>query len=238
MWWMPSDRSGPAERLTTVGARQSVVSFSPNGDYLAYTQMEVGAMGTMDAGHMGMMGSPDAMASGGTGIWILPMRGDRTPQRFAASRFVQGSGRFSPDGRWVAYCANEGDGSQVYVQPWPGPGPKIKVSSEGGTDPIWSPKGGELFYRDRDRMMVVTVVTQPAFQASRPRVLWEGHYAHGMSSSCGPPGTSEGNYDVDGDGQRFLMIKDVDEDVVSTRIVVVLNFADELRALARKQNQQ
>jgi Tol biopolymer transport system component len=171
------------------------------------------------------------MASGGTGVWILPMRGDRTPRRLAASKAVQGSGRFSPDGKWVAYCANEGDGNQVYVQPWPGPGPKVQVSSEGGTDPVWSPKGGELFYRHGDKMMVVDVATQPAFRASKPRTLWEGHYAHGMSSSCGPPGTSEGSYDFSPDGQRFLMIKDADEDYTSTRIVVVLNFAEELKAL-------
>jgi len=234
MWWMPSDGSGAEERLTMVGARQSVVSFSPKGDYLAYTQMET--MGP-DTGGMGIMGG-GAMDSGGTGIWILPMQGDRTPRRFAASKFIQGSGRFSTDGKWVAYCVNEGEGNQVYVQPWPGPGPKTKVSAEGGTDPIWSPNGKELFYRNGDKMMVVDVRTDPTFEASRPRLLWEGHYAHGMSSSCGPPGTSEGNYDVSSDGQRFLMVKDVNEDVVSTRIVVVLNFAEELKALARKQKQQ
>jgi hypothetical protein len=86
-------------------------------------------------------------------------------------------------------------------------------------------------------MMAVAVATQPAFQASKPRLLWEARYAHGMSSSCGPPGTTEGNYDVTTDGSRFLMIKDVLEDLVSTRIVVVLNFAEELKALVKEQKQ-
>ncbi len=80
--------------------------------------------------------------------------------------------------------------------------------------------------------MVVEVVTQPGFHPSAPRQLWTGRYAHGMSSSCGPPGTTEANYDVTSDGSRFLMVKDVNEDVVSTRIVVVLNFAEELKRLA------
>ena len=102
---------------------------------------------------------------------------------------------------------------------------------------ILSRNGKELFYRNRDKMMVVAVVTQPTFQASKPRLLWEGRYSHGMSSSCGPPGTTEGNYDVTGDGRRFLMIKDLDEDAVSTRIVVVLNFAEELKGLGKEQRQ-
>jgi serine/threonine-protein kinase len=210
MWWMPSDRSGPEERLTTVGARQSVVSFSPDGRYMAYTQTEPGT---------------------GTGIWMLPLQGDRTPQPFVKAKFRDGSGRFSPDGKWVAYCSPESGRAEVYVQPWPGPGPKIQISSEGGDDPIWSRDGKELFYRNGDKMMVVAVATQPAFRASKPQLLWEGHYSHGMSSSCGPPGATSANYDVTGDGQRFLMIKDLDQDAFSTRIVVVLNFAEELKRL-------
>jgi predicted Ser/Thr protein kinase len=210
MWWMPSDRSGPEERLTTVGARQNVVSFSPDGRYMSYTQMEPGM---------------------GTGIWMLPLQGDRTPQPFVRAKFMEGSGRFSPDGRWVAYCSNESGRAEVYVQPWPGPGPKIQISSEGGDDPIWSRDGKELFYRNGDQMMVVAVSTQPTFRASKPRLLWEGKYSHGMSSSCGMPGTTSANYDVTGDGQRFLMVKDLDQDAISTRIVVVLNFSEELKRL-------
>jgi serine/threonine-protein kinase len=235
MWWMPSDRSGPEERLTSVGARQSVVSFSPDGRYMAFNQMETSGMG-MGPGEMGIMGSGShEMDAGGTGVWILPMQGDRTPRPFVRSKFTEGSGRFSPDGKWVAYCSNESGRNEVFVQQWPGPGPKIKISSEGGTDPIWSRNGKELFYRNGNKMMAVQVATQPVFKPSKPQLLWEAPYAHGMSSSCGPPGTTEGNYDVASDGSRFLMIKDLSEDLVSTRIVVVLNFAEELKALASAQ---
>ncbi len=233
MWWMPSDRSGPEERLTVVGARQSVVSFSPDGHYLAYNQMDASGMG-MESGEMGMMGGA-GMDAGGMGVWILPLRGDTTPRPFARSKFTEGSGRFSPDGKWVAYCSNESGRNEVFVQPWPGPGPKIQISSDGGTDPIWSRDSNELFYRNGDKMMAVSVVTQPAFKASKPQLLWEGRYSHGMSSSCGPPGTTEGSYDVTRDGRRFLMIKDLDEDVASSRIVVVLNFAEEMKRLSEEQ---
>jgi len=212
MWWMPADRSGPEERLTTVGARQSLVGFSPDGRFATFNQMDPGTPMT-------------------SGVWILPMAGDRTPRPFIKSKFMDGSGRFSTDGKWVAYCSMESGRAEVYVQPWPGPGPKIQVSSEGGTDPIWSRDGRELFYRNGDKMMVVTVTTQPAFQASRPQMLWEGRYSHGMGSSCGMPGATSANYDVTSDGRRFLMINDLDQNAVSTRIVVVLNFAEELKRL-------
>lgn len=215
MWWMPSDRSGPEERLTTVGERQSVVSFSPDSRYVSFNQMDTGGTGN--------------------DIWILPMQGDRNPQPFAKPRFSEGSARFSPDGKWVAYCTDEPGQNEVFVQPWPGPGPRIQVSSKGGSDPIWSRNGRELFYRHGDQMMVVAVTTQPTFQASKPQLLWEGHYTHGMSSSCGPAGTTESNYDVTSDGQRFLMVKDVAQDSASTRIVVVLNFAEELKRLGEEQ---
>jgi serine/threonine-protein kinase len=215
MWWMPSDRSGPEERLTTVGERQSVVSFSPDMRYVAFNQMEPGGTGS--------------------DVWMLPMQGDRKPQPFVKSKFTDGSGRFSPDGKWVAYCTNESGRNEVFVQPWPGPGPKIQISSEGGSDPIWSRDGKELFYRNGDKMMVVPVSLAGRFQAGKPRLLWEGHYSHGMSSSCGPPGTTSANYDVTSDGQRFLMVKDLDQDAVSTRIVVVLNFAEELKRLAQQK---
>jgi hypothetical protein len=52
-----------------------------------------------------------------------------------------------------------------------------------------------------------------------------------MGSSCGMPGATSANYDVTRDGQRFLMVKDLDQDAVSTQIVVVLNFAEELKRL-------
>jgi Tol biopolymer transport system component len=211
MWWMPACRSGPEERPTTVGARQNLVAFSPDGRYAAVNQVETdGAM---------------------TDLRMLPLASDRTPRPFIKSKFRDGSGRFSPDGRRGAYCSNESGRAEVYVQTWPDPGPKIQVSSESGADPIRSRNGKQLFYRNGGKRMVVAVATQPTFRACKPQLLWEGHYAHGMSSSRGSPGATSANYDVTGGGQRFLMVKDLGQDAVSTRIVVVLNFAEELKRL-------
>lgn len=115
------------------------------------------------------------------------------------------------------------------------PGPKVQVSNEGGTDPVWRRTGGELFYRNGDRMMAVGVLTEATFSASRPQGLWRGPYSHGMSSSCGAPGITSSNHDVTPDGQRFLMIQDDDLATPSaTQVIVVQGWAEELARRGRR----
>ena len=138
--------------------------------------------------------------------------------------------KFSPDGRWVAYASDESGKSEVYVQAFPGPGPKIQISNAGGNDPVWRRSGGELFYRSDSKMMVVSVTTFPQFKASAPTQLWTGDYSQGTASSCGMPGVSSSNYDVTSDGQRFLMVRDDDTSVYATKIVVVLNWVEHVKA--------
>jgi hypothetical protein len=122
----------------------------------------------------------------------------------------------------------------VFVQAFPGPGPKIQVSIDAGTDPVWKLNGGELYYRNGDSMMAATVSTTPTFTAGRPQELWKGHYSHGMSSSCGPPGATSSNYYVTADGNRFLMIKDDQDTAISREIVTVQEWAEELKRLVLK----
>jgi hypothetical protein len=87
--------------------------------------------------------------------------------------------------------------------------------------------------------MAVAVSTAPTFTAGRPRMLWEGRYSHGMSTSCGPPGATSSNYDVTADGRRFLMIKDEAPDsAVSKQIVVVLSWADEVTRIEKTKTSQ
>jgi Tol biopolymer transport system component len=214
LWQVAADRSHSPEQVPATGVSQSAESYSPDGRAIIYT-----------------VAAPDAAPK----IAIVPLQGDRTPRTLDNTKYAQGSAKFSPDGRWVAYCSNESGKPQVYVQAFPGPGPKVQVSNDGGTDPVWKRTGGELFYRTGDSMMAVPVSTAPTFTAGRPQELWKGHYSQGMSSSCGPPGTTSSNYDVTADGKRFLMIKDDDQDsAISKQIIVVLNWADEVRRLSAK----
>jgi serine/threonine protein kinase len=84
--------------------------------------------------------------------------------------------RFSPDGHWLAYVSDESGRYEVYVQSFPGPGGKWRISSDGGTEPAWSPSGRELFYRQGSKMMVVDVMTQGSFSAGKSKVLFERPY--------------------------------------------------------------
>jgi hypothetical protein len=214
LWRVPVDRSRPPQQLSATGFSQSAESWSPDGRVIVYTA-----------------------AGPGVAPSIMTMRldGNHQPEAFGSEKAPEGSPKFSPDGRWLAYCSNESGRPQVYVQEFPGPGPKIQISNDGGTDPVWKRKGGELFYRSGDSMIAVEVSTAPTFRPGRPQELWKGQYSHGMSSSCGPPGATSSNYDVTADGRRFLMIKDDDQDrATSKQIVAVLGWADEVRRLSTK----
>ena len=165
----------------------------------------------------------------GVDIWVQRMgdpsvgSGQATKsQPFLRTPFSEGAARFSPDGRWLAYISDESGRYEIYVQPYPGPGQKWQISTDGGTEPVWNPKGRELFYRSGDKMMVVDISTQPSFTAGKPRVLFERHYQ--------PTTTTPPNYDVSADGQRFLMLKPVQEEhAAPTQINVVLNWFEELK---------
>jgi Tol biopolymer transport system component len=126
-----------------IGASQSAESWSPDGQAIAYTAV------TPEAGAHIMVTSLD----------------DHASHPFADIKAPAGSPKFSPDGRWLAYCSNESGKTQVYVQAFPGPGAKIQVSNDGGTDPVWRRTGGELYFRNGDQMMAVSVSTAATFTA-------------------------------------------------------------------------
>jgi serine/threonine-protein kinase len=216
MWLMNADRSGTPTRLDPKSTRQSPVSFSPDGKFLAFDQKDPQT-------------DDDA--------WILPLSGGGA-RAISRSKFGEGSPKFSPDGRWIAYSSTESGKPEIYVQPFPGLGPKIQISNAGGSDPMWRRMGGELYYRQDNKMMMVSVDTSgPVLRASAPKMLFEGDYYEGTGASCEMGGPSAANYDVSPDGQRFLMVKDNSGFVGGNRAVVVVNWAEELKAKERARAQ-
>jgi eukaryotic-like serine/threonine-protein kinase len=196
-----ADGSGQLERLTTSDYTNVPRSFSPDGRLLAFVE-----------------NSP----STGADIWILSI-GDRKAQPFLQTPFTESVPSFSPDGRWLAYVSDESGHFEVYPQPYPGPGGKYQISTDGGTEPIWNSNGRELFYREGDKMMAVDVSARPTFSAGKPRMLFQGPY---LSAAITMP-----YYDVSPDGQRFLMIKP-NEQSSPNQIVVVQNWFEELKQKA------
>ena len=105
-------------------------------------------------------------------LWLFPMHGDGKPAPYLQSPFKEYNAQFSPDGRWMAYTSDESGRFEVYVQPFPGPGGKWQISTEGGDQPVWAHNGRELFYREENKMMAVEVTTRPAFSARIPALLF------------------------------------------------------------------
>jgi len=200
IFWQLADGSGGLERLTTGEYVHSPISWSPDGQLLAFHEV-----------------NPATQRD----LWVLRMS-DRKTQPFLRTQFDEASPRFSPDGRWLAYISNESGRNEIYVQPYPGPGGKWQISTEGGTEPAWNPNGRELFYRSGDKMMAAEITTQPGFVAGTPRMLFEGRYE--------PAPFPISNYDVSPDGQRFLMVKPSEQaQAAPTQINVVLNWFEELK---------
>jgi len=126
-------------------------------------------------------------------------------------------GQFSPDGQWMAYVSDESGRAEVYVAPYPGPGRKVRISSEGGFVPRWSALGDELFFVSGNSMMAVDVTLEPNFEAGRPVKLFDADF----SASYG------GIYAVAPDAQRFLVIEEFRKGV-EVPVVVVRNWTAEL----------
>jgi serine/threonine protein kinase len=156
--------------------------------------------------------------TGAVGIYAISMDGSAKVQPFLQSTFNQSSPRFSPDGHWVVYASNESGREEVYVQPFPGPGGKWMISTEGGNYPMWARSGREIFFRNEDKMMSTPVETQPTFKAGTPRMLFQGGSYLGV-----------GNYDVAPDGQHFLMIKEKEAPASYKEVSIVLHWTDEVK---------
>jgi len=191
------------ERLTTSEYEQFPESWSADGKTVALVEYH-----TLDAN---------------VDIAVLDARSGRvTP--FLNSQFRERCPEFSPDGRWIAYTSDESKRDEVYVRPFPGPGMKHPVSSEGGTEPLWARNGKQLFYRRQDQVWVVDVQTGGGFATSKPRLLFEkAGYAGGDPVR---------GYDLSLDGQRFLMVKlEQRKPAPVTEMILVQNWFEELKRL-------
>jgi serine/threonine-protein kinase len=147
------------------------------------------------------------------------LTGDPKPLPFLQTPFQETGPSLSPDGRWLAYSSDESGRAEVYVRPFPEGAGKRQVSTEGAGRPVWS-GSGELFYNEGNRYMAVTLETQPTLSVGTPRLLFEGSYAAIVQAR---------NFDVSADGQRFVMLKPVEQEQAPPHIVVVQNWFEELR---------
>ena len=164
-------------------------------------------------------------------LWVLPLFGDRKPFPFLQTPFSEVPGRFSADGRWIAYASNESAGRyEVYVAPFPGrggapgaapgletPGDKWQVSTAGGRWPRWRSDGKEIFYLAPDKKLMSATVNGAgsAFEVGAVRPLFDTR-----ALTIGNTGSM---YDVSPDGQRFL-VNTLAEEAAPAPITLVVNW--------------
>src|SRR5262249_46362937 len=156
-------------------------------------------------------------------LWILPMFGDGKPIPFARTNADEARGRFSPDGRLIAYDSDESGRYQVYVQPFPLSNAKWQVSTEGGYYPRWNRSRNEVLYISKEGMLMSVPVDFDGrnFESRTPESLFQlSLYSIYLS------GTGYGTpYDVSPDGQRFLILRPEPQNNSAVPITVIVNFA-------------
>ena len=196
IWWRPADLSAP-ESLLQGGAQLDVYEavFSPDGRFLV-VQID----------------------TSGADLYYRAVEGDTTLKAIAATPAIESMPRVSPDGRWIAFVTDESGANQVVVQPFPGPGGRIQVSGNGGTEPVWSRDGRRLFYRGDGRLMAASVRTDPTFAVVARDTVFADRYIFANNPHA--------NYDVMPDGEHFVMLQSAGEGVLT----VVVNFGAALRA--------
>jgi Tol biopolymer transport system component len=156
----------------------------------------------------------DARTRGGWDLWTYSIA-DRKATPFLQTPFDETLGRFSPDGRWIAYASNESGRAEVYVVPFPGPGGKWQISTAGGRAPVWTRGGREIVYEaPAGEITAVEVSLSPTFRAGIPQALFK-------TVLRPPPGRQ---FDVTPDGERFL-VNVMPGEQVSDPITLVQNWA-------------
>ena len=209
IYWQAADGTGTVKRLTTSANGQAAHAMSPDGKTLILQENNP----SIDIRFLRM---DEAISKAG----------QAPSEPLIQTPALEAGGEVSPNGRWLAYFSNESGQAQVYVRPFPNvEGGRWQVSTDGGSEPLWSSSGRELFYLDSDgNLIAVPVQIAPSFGMGNPVKIVEGDW-HVEAAPVR-------HYDVSRDGQRFLMIKEErasEKAPPSTSINIVLNWGEELK---------
>jgi serine/threonine protein kinase/Tol biopolymer transport system component len=164
----------------------------------------------------------------GSDIYTLQLKGDDKAKPFRVTKFNETSPQFSPDGNWLAYVSDEsGDQLEVFVRPYPpnGTDQRTQISDSGGTRPLWSRTGDELFYRRDSQLFAVKIETEPEFKAYPPVLVFEQRFGDTLARR---------GYDVSPDGKQFLFLELTEAEASQgpvDQLTVVQNWFEELKRL-------
>ena len=215
--WIVDLATGARERLTpdstsirgewTTDGSRVVFLRTVGGAILSRSWNRSGGQVTLRAGSEGMVDFAIGASAGywafrrGTGsradILVAPSDSLNAIRPFVATAASETMPRVSPSGRLLAYQSNETGRNEVYIQPLPGPGPRVAVSIGGGEEPIWARDGSTLFYRGPAWMMAAGIAERPQVVVTRRDSLFVDGYARGLGFSY---------YDAFANGRDFLML--------------------------------
>jgi Tol biopolymer transport system component len=210
-----SNGAGNEDLLFKSSDAKYAQDWSPDGRFLLYSGRWGGGVG-------GFGGDGDL------DLWVLPLtpgntRGnpaDRKPEPYLKTGFSESQGKFSPDGRFVAYRSDASGRDEIYVRPFPvASGGMWPVSTGGGIQPRWRGDGKEILYISADsKMMAVEVSANPVFKAGIPKALFA------VSVWAGASTRNVTRYDVTADGKKFLISVPLAAAGAPAPITVVLNW--------------
>jgi serine/threonine-protein kinase len=201
-----ADGSGPARRLTNAPTEKREAaefpnSWSPDGKTIAYAAVSRLASGRP---------SQD--------VWLVSPDEKGRSRPWLETPYAESAAAFSPDGRWMAYVSDESGRNEVYVRPLSGVGGRIKVSSEGGAEPVWTRGGRELFYRNGNQFLSVDIQSEPGLAAGAPHLLFSGDFAPGGREDA------PFEYDVSRDGNVIYATREVAAPEPERRLAIVTNW--------------
>jgi len=130
----------------------------------------------------------------------------------------------SPDGKWLLYSSTFSGQSELYVVPFPGPGPRYKISADGASYGIWAPDMSAVYYLEsgvESDMWEVKLYLDGEFSFEKPKSLFRGHYYNGYRNS------RSGSFDIHPDGDRFLMLQNSESEKLPV-IKVIVSWKQEL----------
>jgi len=245
LWLYEPDR-GSWTRLTSTGKATGDLALSPDGRWVAFSAVHRGAPKVFRIPIDGSA-APERLTDGpwdqpvsisrdgrvllfqrasgpaGWNILTVELDGDRTTSPFGSPAANEALGTFSPDGRWIAYESTDEGAVDIYARPYPGPGPRVRISTDGGRAPRWSPSG-EIVYRcgapGSKSICAAPVRTGPRLSVDPSRRLFE----------LGFLGSAWANrFTISADGRYLYFVKFPPEVTIKRRIVYVPRWTDELR---------
>jgi serine/threonine-protein kinase len=205
MYWKTADGNGTPEKILTPQHPQRPSSFSPDGKFLAYTEVH---------------------PQNGLDIWTVRLDdSSRQPEPFLRTPFDEDLPLFSPNGHWLAFRSNESGRMEVYVAQFPGAAVKHQISIDGGDQPMWAPDGKQLFFLKENRVMGVELNGVAGLHPAKARMLFE----RAVSPSAADSGVWGHTYAVFPDGKRVLFVDNVVQPEIR-ELRVILNWFEELKA--------